>query len=153
MTSKRTKSSSGQTKTDNGKKSAQSGRIKNAAKSVKSIVMDAADILDEEVASGITAARQVQDRFKKENKIDPKDFESALEKFNADAHEVLNMVGKQIDELGSKENSEMTKRLMGRTHDVLDLAIEMVNTGAALANELLQKNTKPSEASSATSGK
>ena len=152
MTSKRTKSSTGQPNVDTGSTSAQAQRIKNASKSVTNIVKDAADILDEEVASGIIAARQVQERFKKENRIDPKDFESALQKFNADAHEVLTMVGKQIDELSSRENSEMTKRLMGRTHDVLDLAIEMVNTGAGLANELLQKNTRPNGASRAAKG-
>ena len=152
MTSKRTKSSTGQPNADTGSTSAQSQRIKNASKSVTNIVKDAADILDEEVASGIIAARQVQDRFKKENRIDPKDFESALQKFNTDAHEVLTMVGKQIDELSSKENSEMTKRLMSRTHDVLDLAIEMVNTGAGLANELLQKNTRSNGSSRAKSG-
>ena len=153
MTSKRTKSTSGQANSDTGTTSAHSARIKNASKSVKNIVKDAADILDEEVASGIIAARQVQDRFKRENKIDPKDFESALQKFNADAHEVLTMVGKQIDEMGSKENAELTRRLMGRTHDVLDLTIEIVNIGAALANELIQKNTKPPEAGSAANGK
>jgi hypothetical protein len=148
MTSKRTKSSKGQPNVDTGSNSAQSARIRNASKSVRNIVKDAADILDEEVASGIVAARQVQDRFKKEKRIDPKDFEGALQKFNTDAHEVLTLVGKQIDELGSRENAEMTKRLMGKTHEVLDLAIEMVNIGATLANELLQKNTKPTGAGS-----
>jgi hypothetical protein len=153
MPSKRTKSSSGQTNGTNGSTPEQSARLKNASRSVTNIVQDAAAILDEEVASGIIAARQVQDRFKKENRIDPKDFASALEKFNADAHEVLTLLGKQIDELRTKENVDLTHRLLDRTHDVLDLSVEMVNIGANLANDLIQKNTKPSEAGRAANGK
>lgn len=152
MTSKRTKSSAGQPNADTGSTSAQSARLKNASKSAASIVKDAAAILDEEVASGIVAARQVQDRFKKENRIDPKDFQSALEKFNADAHEVLTLLGNQIDELGARENSELAKRLMDKTHGVLDLSIEMVNIGATLANELIQKNLKPTGTRRAANG-
>src|SRR5271163_1730241 len=117
MTSKRTKNGSGQTNTTTGSTPEQSARIRNASKSVTNIVKDAAEILDEEVASGIIAARQVQDRFKKENRIDPKDFESALQKFNADAHEVLNLLSQQIDELHHKDNVELTRRMMDKTHD------------------------------------
>ena len=153
MTSKRTKNGSGQTNTATGSTPEQTARIKNANKSVTNIVKDAAAILDEEVASGIIAARQVQERFKRENRIDPKDFESALQKFNADAHEVLNLLSQQIDELHHKDNVELTRRMMDKTHDVLDLSVEMVNIGAKMANELIQKNTKPTEPDRASNGK
>ena len=135
------------------KVSAQSSRIKNATRNATSIVRDAAEILDEEVASGIVAARQVQQRFRKSRTIDPKDFETALQKFNTDAHELLTLVGNQVDEMGSKQNSELTRKLMGRTHDVLDLAVEMINIGAELANEVLQTTKKPTKAPRARSAK
>jgi ABC-type transporter Mla subunit MlaD len=153
MTSKRTKNGSGQTNTTTASTPEQSARIKNASRSVTNIVKDAAEILNEEVASGIIAARQMQDRFKKENRIDPKDFQSALEKFNADAHEVLNLLTQQIDELHHKDNVELTRRLMDKTHDVLDLSVGMVNISAKMANELIQKNTRPTEPDRATNGK
>ena len=147
-----TKKTSSDTKSTTDAASSQSTRIKNATKNVSSIVKDAAEILDEEVASGIVAARQVQARFRKSRTIDPKDFETALQKFNADAHELLTLVGNQVDEMGSKQNSELTRKLMGRTHDVLDLAVEMINIGAELANEVLEK-TKPTKAPRARSAK
>ena len=55
--------------------------------------------------------------------------------------------------MGSKQNSELTRKLMGRTHDVLDLAVEMINIGAELANEVLQTTKKPTKGSSARSTK
>lgn len=41
------------------------------------IVQDAAALLDEELAAGIVAAKQVQKRFRKERRIDPQDFGAA----------------------------------------------------------------------------
>jgi hypothetical protein len=123
---------------------AQTERIKSVSKNVSTIVKDAAAILDDEVASGIVAAKRVQDRFQKERRVENKDFSGALQKFNTDAHEILNLVGDQIDAMSSRENSELTKRLFGRTHDVLDLTIEMINISAELADQLAQK-TKPTK--------
>jgi len=122
------------------------GRMKNMSKSASKIVKDAAEILDDELAAGVVAAKQVQDRFRKERRVDPKDFESALQKFKADAHEVLTLVGDQLESAGSKDNADLTRSLMGKTHDVLNLTIEMINIGAELADQLAQK-TKPSTGS------
>jgi len=48
-------------------------------------VKDAAALLDEELAAGIQAAQQVQQRFRKQGRIDPADFSDALQRFQADA--------------------------------------------------------------------
>jgi len=136
----------------NGSTTTQSDRLKDVSKNVTSIVQDAAAILDEEVAAGIVAAKQVQDRFQKERRIDPKDFQGALQKFNTDAHEILTLVGDQIDQMSSKDNADLARRLMGRTHDVLDLTTEMINITAQLADQLAQ-STKPSAGNSRAKNK
>jgi len=48
-------------------------------------VKDAAALLDEELAAGIQAAQQVQQRFRKQGRIDPAVFSDALQRFQADA--------------------------------------------------------------------
>jgi len=130
----------------NKKASARSGkdseRFHQISQSTSQIVKDAAALLDEEVAAGIVAARKVQQRFQKEQRIDSADFQEALHKFQGDAHQVVGMLTTQFDQLRSKENSELIKRLVSNTHDVVDLAVEMVNMGAEIAGQLAQVTLK-----------
>lgn len=119
-----------------------SGRFNEIGKSSAQIVKDAAALLDEEVASGIVAAKQMQQRFRKERRIDPGDFKTAITKFQGDAHEVVSLLNGRIAELRSEESIGLTKRLLRNTHDVVDLAVESVNLGAEIVNQLAQTNLK-----------
>src|ERR1044071_5229292 len=85
-------------------------RFKEIGQSSSQIVKDAALLLDDEIASGIVAAKQVQQRFQRERRINPDDFKGALTKFQGDAHEVINQLNGQFPELNSKENADLVKR-------------------------------------------
>lgn len=117
-------------------------RLKQISNNTAQIVKEAAALLDEEVAAGIVAARRVQQRFKKERRVDSADFKEALQKFQNDAHDVVNLLSSQVDEFRSDENSALIKRLVANSHDMLDLAVEFVNTGAEVANQLAQSTKK-----------
>jgi aminoglycoside/choline kinase family phosphotransferase len=97
-------------------------------------------LLDEELASGIVAAKQVQQRFQKERRIDPGDFKDALTRFQGDAHDVVNLLNDQFAEMRSDENAELVKRFTGNAHSLLDLVVELVNTSAELADQLAKSN-------------
>src|SRR5215467_8897163 len=122
----------------NDRPSARSPRLDSISRNTSQIVKDAAALLDEEVAAGIVAARRMQQRFQKERRIAPSDFQDALQKFQADAHEVISLLNDQISEIRSEENVQLAKRMVSRTHDVVDLAVELVNTGAEVASQLAQ---------------
>ena len=117
-------------------KSASSGRFEQMSKSTSQIVKDAAALLDEELAAGIVAANQVQKRFRKEGRVDPADFSNALQRFQADAHEVITLLNDRLSEMRSDENFEVVKNLVNRSHDMVDLAVEMVNSSAEVATQL-----------------
>ena len=119
---------------------ARTKRFKQIGKSSSQIVKDAAHLLDEEIAAGIVAAKQMQQRFRRERRIDPGDFKEALQRFQGDAHEVVNMLNDQISDLSSEENTELIKRLNNNTHDLLDLVVELINMGAEIADQLAQSN-------------
>jgi hypothetical protein len=106
------------------------------------LVKDAAALLDEEVAAGIVAAKQMQQRFREERRIDPEDFKGALKKFQSDAHQIVSSLNDQFGDLSSQQNAALMKRLVGNTHDVLDLAVELVNIGSEIADQLAQTNLK-----------
>lgn len=126
-------------------KQRKSQRFDDISKSTSQIVKDAAALLDEELAAGIVAARQVQERFRKEQRIDPADFSDALQRFQADAHEVISLLNQRLNEMRSDENFEVVQKLVSRSHDVVDLAVEMVNGSAEIATKLLNSSIlKPS---------
>jgi hypothetical protein len=118
-------------------------RLGKIGRSSAQIVREAAALLDEELAAGIVAAKQVQQRFQKDRHIDPRDFKKALEKFQRDAHEVVGLLDEQFSELRSKDNSEFAGRLLRNAHGVVDLAVELVNIGAEIADQWAQSNLKP----------
>lgn len=120
-----------------------SKQLKQISKSSAQIVMDAAALLDEEVAAGIVAAKQVQQRFRKDRRIDPKDFRATLQKFQGDAHEIVNLLDEQISQLRSEEKTDLARRLLHNTHDVVDLAVELVNMGAEVADQVAHSKLKP----------
>ena len=119
---------------------ARSARLKQISKSSSQIVKDAAVLLDEELASGIVAAKQVQQRFQKERRISPGDFKDALTRFQGDAHDVVNLLNDQFAEMRSDENADLVKRFTGNAHSLLDLVVELVNTSAEIADQLAKSN-------------
>jgi len=112
-------------------------RISNSA---SEIVKQAATLLDEEIAAGIVAAKQMQDRFQNERRIDPGDFRAALARFQNDAHQLVSLLDGQFAALRSEENAEIINRFTVNAHGLLDLVVEMVNTGAQVANEVVQQS-------------
>jgi len=118
------------------RKSAASERLQQMSQSTSQIVKDAAALLDEELAAGIVTANRVQRRFRKEGRVDPADFGNALQRFQADAHEVITLLNERLDDMRSDGNFDVVKKLVNRSHDVVDLAVEMVNSSAEIATQL-----------------
>ena len=120
----------------------QTGRVQQIGKGSSQVVLDAAALLDEEIAAGIVAAKQVQQRFQKEWRIDAGDFSQALKKFQGDAHDVVNMLNDQFARLRTQESADLVSRFTRSANNLLDLFVELVNTGAEMADQLAQSNLK-----------
>ncbi len=113
------------------------GQISSAT---SQIIKEAGAVLDEEMAIGIVTAKNMQERFDNERRIDSSDFKEALQRFQNDGHELVGLVDQQIVELRSDENVELTNRLMSNVHNLLDLAVGLVGTGTEIANQLIERN-------------
>lgn len=116
------------------------GRINQISKASTQIVREAAALLDEEMAAGVVAAKKMQQRFDKERRLDPSDFNEALQRLQSDGHEVVNLLNDQIADLRSEENAAIMKRLTNNAHDLMDLAVGLVNMGAEIVNQLVETN-------------
>lgn len=138
MAANRAKRPLSRTKKNTAKSDKGSAQIKQISKVSSQIVKDAAVLLDEEIAAGIVAAKQMQRRFQKERRIDPSDFREAILQFQEHANEVVNQLNERVSDMGSQENQEVMRRLVSRGHDLLDLTVEVFNMGAELADQLVQ---------------
>jgi hypothetical protein len=92
------------------------------------------------MALGIVTARKMQDTFERERRIDQADFKDALQRFQSDGHELVNLVDQQAAALRSGENAELTSRLISNVHDLLDLTVGLVGMGSEIANQLIEAN-------------
>ncbi|HJY27193.1 MAG TPA: hypothetical protein VJ306_04090 [Pyrinomonadaceae bacterium] len=133
-------------KTDRPKSARSNGRVKSVSDSSSQIVKEAASLLDDELAAGILAAKQMQKRFRSERRVDPADFKEAVQQLQTQAHEVVNQFSSKISEASSRENVELLQRLVNNSHDLLDLTVELLNTGAELADQLAQSNLQKKDA-------
>jgi hypothetical protein len=118
----------------------QKGHIDHISNATSKIIHEAGALLDEEMAIGIVAAKQMQRRFEKERRLDTADFQDALQRFQSDGHELVNLVDNQLAEFRTEENAELTRRLMSNVHDLLDLAVGLVGMGTEIANQLIAAN-------------
>ncbi len=66
----------------------------------------------------------------------PKDFSNALQRFQADAHEVIKLLNDRLNDMRSQENFDLVKNLVNRSHDMVDIAVELVNGSAEIATQL-----------------
>jgi hypothetical protein len=110
------------------------------------LVRLAANVLDSELAVGIEAAKAVQKRVDRERRIDARDFNDALQRFRADAHEVVNSLDAQISGAKLQQNLDLAKKIISQANDAVDLAVGVVTTSASVANEFIRNNVTATDA-------
>jgi hypothetical protein len=65
--------------------------LKDLPETTSRVVLKAASILEEEIAMGITAAKEIERRYVNVNKARSKDPEEVMPRFRRDAHEVVDI--------------------------------------------------------------
>ena len=66
--------------------------LKDLPETASRVVLKAASILEQEIAMGITAAKEVERRFVNVNKARSKDSEEVMPRFRRDAHEIVDIL-------------------------------------------------------------
>jgi hypothetical protein len=133
MAKKKSMNSASRAGTSNGR----AKRLRLIGQNSSQIVRDAARLLDEDLAAGIIAAKQVQGRLHNGKRINPSDFQAALKRLRDDGHAVVGILDEQMTAVRSRENAEVVNRLLENTRNLLDLIVEAVNTGATVANQFV----------------
>src|SRR6476620_10832594 len=88
------------------------GSLEDIGKTTSQVVQEAAAVLEEDLATGLIAARKVSQRLAKEQRLEADDFADALSRFRSTGHELIEIAQGRLEELRSDANQDLLKRLL-----------------------------------------
>lgn len=121
--------------------------------STSDMIQKAAVILEEEVASGILAAKEVERSMRETGDVRSESFDDIVVRLRKDAHDVVNIIGEQVDQLRSEEFDELSNRFQRDAHEAVDVVLNVVTSAPSMINRLLQMSNISSQTSADTTDK
>ncbi|HSK70971.1 MAG TPA: hypothetical protein VK892_04705, partial [Pyrinomonadaceae bacterium] len=118
-----------------GKKN-QSETLKQFGRSTSGIVQKAASVLEEEVAAGIAAAKEVEKNLREGEDFRSDQFNEIVQRLRQDAHDVVTILSERVEELRSKESDDVVKRFQKDAHDIVDTILNLVNVAPDAINRI-----------------
>ena len=100
--------------------------LQEFSESTADIIQKAASILEEEVAAGIVAARELERSMREGDDFRSDEFDDVMQRLRKDAHDMVNILGEQVNALRSGEFDDLTERFQQDAHDVVDLVLNVV---------------------------
>lgn len=115
-----------------------SDTLSDLGQSTSDMIQKAASVLEEEVAAGIVAAREVERAVREEDEFSAGQFDEIMERLRVDTHEFVSIIGAQINELRSSEYDDFAERFQKDAHDSLDIILRAMSLAPELINRLLK---------------
>jgi hypothetical protein len=111
-------------------------QLEPAADDASTAVRQAATVLEGELSSGLAGVRKIQERLTKERRLDQKEFDEVLERFRANAHELIDVAAGRMADLRSGEVQDLSQRLTTDAHDLFDTVLNLVGMAPDIVNRL-----------------
>jgi hypothetical protein len=118
------------------------GSLEEIGKTTSQVVQEAAAVLEEDLATGLIAARKVSQRLAKEQRFEADDFADALKRFRSTGHELIEIARGRLEELRSDANQELLKKLLTDGQGALDTLIDVIAASPELADRFLKTDQK-----------
>ncbi|MCB8979831.1 MAG: hypothetical protein H6657_20665 [Ardenticatenaceae bacterium] len=112
--------------------------LKAFGASTSDMIQKAAVILEEEVAVGLLAAREVERSMRETGELRSESFDDILVRLRKDAHDVVNIIGEQVDQMRSSEFDELSHRFQKDAHEAVDVLLNAATHAPSLINRLMQ---------------
>lgn len=106
--------------------------------STSDMIQKAAVILEEEVAAGLLAAKEVERSMRETGDVRSDSFDDIVVRLRQDAHDVVNIIGEQVDQLRAEEFDELSHRFQRDAHEAVDVLLNVVTNAPNIINRFLQ---------------
>ncbi|MFI6848247.1 hypothetical protein OG535_03310 [Kitasatospora sp. NBC_00085] len=121
------------------------GRFSDVGEQGSRAVMEAAAVLERELAAGLTEAKAAGDRLTGEHRVDPDEFGRLVQRVSENTHELIDAVSDRLRGDTAGEAAEHTQRLAANAHDVLDLLLNLSTLAPGFANRSMQNTFGPQQ--------
>ncbi|MER7701349.1 hypothetical protein ABTX81_00405 [Kitasatospora sp. NPDC097605] len=122
------------------------GRFSELGEQGSRAVMEAAAVLERELAAGLADADVVTERLTAEHRVDQEEFDQLVRRVSENTHQLIDAVSERVLASTTGDVSEHTQRLTANAHDVLDLLLRLGSLAPGLANRGLQDAFGPQRA-------
>lgn len=106
--------------------------------STSDMIQKAAVILEEEVAAGLQAAKEVEHSMRESGEFRSDSFDDIVVRLRKDAHDVVNIIGEQVNQMRSEEFDDLSHRFQKDAHEAVDVLLNVVTSAPSIINRLLQ---------------
>ncbi|WP_206671095.1 hypothetical protein [Streptomyces sp. CB01881] len=119
------------------------GRFSELGEQGSQAVMEAAAVLERELAAGLADAKATGDRLTGEHRVDPEEFGRLVQRVSENTHQLIDAVSDRLLGNTGGEAAEHTQRLAANAHDVLDLLLNLSTLAPGFANRSMQETFGP----------
>jgi hypothetical protein len=116
--------------------------LDDVGKSGAQVIREAAEVLEEELAAGLIAARKVSRRLAKEQRVDKEEFDDAVGRFRSLGQDLIEMTRGRLDDLKSEETQALLNRLVTDAQGALDTFVDLLELGPEVVNRV-EAATRP----------
>ncbi|MFD0273175.1 hypothetical protein ACFVHB_04565 [Kitasatospora sp. NPDC127111] len=101
------------------------GRFSEVGEQGSRAVVEAAAVLEHELAAGRTDATTADDRLSGEPRLDPEEFGRLVQQVSEHTHQLIDAVGARLAGNTAAAAAAHTRRLTANAHDALDLLLKL----------------------------
>ena len=114
--------------------------LKQFGESSSDMIQKAALILEEEVAAGIVAAKEIERSMREEGDVRSAEFDDIVQRMRRDAHDVVDIIGTQVNQFRSSEFDDLANRFQKDAHEAVDLFINVLNVAPDIITRAVQNS-------------
>ncbi|MGW2250572.1 hypothetical protein ACWCXH_10260 [Kitasatospora sp. NPDC001660] len=111
------------------------GRFSEAGEQGERAVMEAAAVLERELAAGLTDAKAAGARLADEHRVDHEEFGRLVRRVSENTHELIDAVSARVLGDTAGDAAEHTRRIAASAHDIVDLLVSLGSLAPGLANQ------------------
>jgi hypothetical protein len=77
-----------------------------------------------------------------QRRIDAEEFRQVTDRFRRNGHDLIEMLGGRVTEMTGDDTRDLSQRLSGDAHSVLDTIMDLVDAAPDAVNRLMERSTE-----------
>ncbi|MFJ3791594.1 hypothetical protein [Kitasatospora sp. NPDC090091] len=119
------------------------GRFSELGEQGSRAVMEAAAVLERELAAGLADAKAAGTRLTSEHRVDEEEFDRLVRRVSENTHQLIDAVSARVQDSTRGDTADQTRQLTANAHDILDLLLNLSALAPAIANRSLRATFGP----------